>query len=49
VNQWLDNLEMREYRQLFNSEGYETGDDIENLKGLTEAELVGIGVVKRGK
>ena len=40
---------MSEYEGLFRAEGYETSEDIENLKGLTEKELRGIGIIKRGK
>lgn len=39
---------MTEYVQLFKYEGYETGDDIENLKGLTKKDLQGMGIMKRG-
>ncbi len=40
---------MTEYTQLFRSEGYEVGEDIENLKGLTKKDLQGMGITKRGE
>ncbi len=40
---------MTEYTQLFMSEGYEAGEDIENLKGLTKKDLQGMGITKRGE
>ena len=48
MEKWLEDLEMEEYVDLFRSEGYKCRDDIENLKDLSEVELVAIGVHKRG-
>ena len=48
VAEWLNKLELEEYTELFYAEGYETEDDIENLKDLTEDHFRGMGIVKRG-
>ena len=48
VEDWLCELEMEEYTELFHAEGYETKEDVENLKDLTSDELKAIGIRKRG-
>lgn len=48
VEDWLHELEMEEYTELFHAEGYETKEDVENLKDLTSDELKAIGIRKRG-
>ena len=48
VSQWLKNLQLEEYEALFESEGYFSGEDVENLKGLTKKDLRGMGITKRG-
>ena len=48
VSQWLKNLQLEEYEALFESEGYFSGEDVENLKGLTKKDLQGMGIAKRG-
>ena len=48
VKDWLHELEMEEYTELFHAEGYETKEDVENLKDLTTDELEAIGIHKRG-
>ena len=48
VEDWLRELEMEEYTELFHAEGYETKEDVENLKDLTSDELKAIGIRKRG-
>ena len=48
VEGWLHELEMEEYTELFHAEGYETKEDVENLKDLTSDELKAIGIRKRG-
>ena len=48
VRDWLHELEMEEYTELFHAEGYETKEDIENLKDVTTDELKAIGIHKRG-
>ena len=46
--EWLQNLEMEEYTEVFHSAGYETESDIENLKELDDEELKKMGIVKMG-
>ena len=45
---WLKNLKLGHYEDLFESEGYSTKDDVENLKGLEESDLISIGITRRG-
>ena len=45
---WLERLELCQYTDLFKHNGYETGDDIKNLKGLKESDLKAMGITKRG-
>lgn len=49
VNEWLTTLQMDEYIDMFNSAGYKTGEDVENLKELNKKELRKIGIKKRGR
>ena len=37
-----------EYTDLFESEGYFSSEDVENLKQLTEDDLRDMGITKRG-
>ena len=39
---------MEEYIDLFKREGYSKNADVENLKGLTEFDLITMGITKRG-
>ena len=48
VRAWLKRLQLYEYTELFEQEGYSTADDIENLKDLKENDLRAMGVSKRG-
>lgn len=48
VRAWLKRLQLHEYTELFEREGYSTADDIENLKDLKENDLRAMGVSKRG-
>lgn len=45
---WLSRLQLSEYTELFEREGYSTAEDIENLKDLEESDLRAMGVSKRG-
>ena len=45
---WLERLQLCEYTELFEQEGYSTFEDIENLKDLEESDLRAMGVSKRG-
>ncbi len=45
---WLKDLELSEYTELFHSEGYNTGEDVINLKDLDEEQLRAMGVTKKG-
>ncbi|XP_065897233.1 chitin synthase chs-2-like isoform X2 [Dysidea avara] len=47
VAQWLRNLKLPQYEELFESEGYSTDEDVENLKGLTEKHLRKMGITRR--
>ena len=38
-----------EYADLFESEGYFSTEDVENLKQLTQEDLQDMGITKRGK
>jgi len=49
VLQWLDTIKLSQYKALFKSEGYSTGEDVENLKGLKRKDLEEIGITRRGK
>ena len=44
----MKSLKLGQYKELFMSEGYCTNEDVENLKGLTSAELQSIGITRRG-
>ena len=48
MDDWLQQLEMEEYTDLFHAEGYRTEEDIENLKDLNAKELKKMGIHKRG-
>ena len=48
VRAWLKRLQLYEYSELFEREGYSTDDDIENLKDLQENDLRTMGISKRG-
>lgn len=48
VGIWLQCLELHAYRRLFESAGYKTRADLENLKGLTEEDLQRMGIHMRG-
>ena len=48
VRTWLKRLQLYEYSELFEQEGYSTGADIENLKDLQENDLKAMGISKRG-
>ncbi|KAL5496346.1 hypothetical protein EMCRGX_G012610 [Ephydatia muelleri] len=47
VGIWLQCLELHAYRRLFESAGYKTRADLENLKGLTEEDLQRMGIHMR--
>ena len=47
--EWLRRLELDEYTALFRAEGYETEDDIENLKDLKWEDFQAMGIHKRGE
>ena len=48
VRAWLKRLQLYEYTELFEREGYSTAEDIENLKDLGENDLKAMGISKRG-
>ena len=48
VQMWLEKLELPEYNEVFEAAGYKTADDLENLIGLTEHHLLGMGILMRG-
>ena len=48
VAEWLERLELHQYRDLFRQNGYEHGDDIKNLKELKKSDLEAMGITKRG-
>ncbi len=48
VASWLTNLNMEDYIDLFKREGYSKNADVENLKGLTEIDLITMGIAKKG-
>ena len=48
VREWLVSLELDEYTESFEAEGYSTKEDVKNLKDLTSEEMKAIGVHKRG-
>ena len=48
VMMWLDSLKLSQYKPLFKTEGYYTDEDVENLKGLTKADLQSMGITRRG-
>lgn len=45
----MEGLELQGYKNLFESEGYFTGEDLENLKGLEKKDLQKMGITKRGQ
>lgn len=45
----MKSLKLEEYEALFESEGYFTDEDVENLKGLTKKDLRSMGITKRGE
>ena len=45
----MKSLKLEEYKELFESEGYFTDEDVENLKGLTKKDLRSMGITKRGE
>lgn len=49
VPEWLESLNLKEYKELFELEGYFSGEDVENLKGLTKENLRDMGITKRGE
>lgn len=49
MEEWLANLELSEYTQLFHREGYKSADDIVNLKDLDLAQLKSMGITKKGE
>ena len=49
VYTWLESLKLGEYNGLFESEGYFSHEDIENLKDLTRNDLQRMGITKRGE
>lgn len=48
VKEWLTDLKLSEYTELFYREGYRGGIDIANLKKLDEDQMKGMGITKRG-
>ena len=48
VTEWLKTLDMEEYEKVFHSAGYETGEDVENLKDIDDSELMKMGITKIG-
>jgi len=44
----LESLSLKEYEGLFESKGYFSKEDVENLKGLTRQDLQVMGISKRG-
>ena len=46
--EWLNRLELSQYTDLFKHNGYEDGDDIQNLKKLKVDDLKAMGITKRG-
>ena len=48
MTKWLQTLDMEEYEKLFHSAGYETGEDVENLKDIDDRELMKMGIIKIG-
>ena len=46
---WLRRLQLPEYTEMFEREGYSTGEDLESLKDLKESDLTAMGISKRGK
>ena len=49
MESWLHVLELSEYEELFYREGYKKAEDIINLKELDRAQLVAMGITKRGQ
>ena len=47
--EWLSTLQMEEYIDVFHSAGYKTGEDVENLKELSEKEMRKMGINKMGE
>ena len=48
MTNWLKTLDMEEYEKVFHSAGYETGEDVENLKDIDDRELMKMGITKMG-
>ena len=48
VSQWLKGLKLRMYEKLFELEGYFSGEDVMELKNLTEKDLKAMGITKQG-
>ena len=48
MGDWLHGLEMEEYREMFQSEGYRTWEDMRALSLLDHDKLKAMGVAKRG-
>ena len=48
MRSWLQSLELEEYAQVFQDEGFERMEDIPNLKQLDEQQLKKMGIIKRG-
>ena len=46
---WLNKIELPEYTAMFHDAGYETEEDMVNLKKLNEKELRMMGISKRGE
>lgn len=49
IVEWLSTLQMEEYIDVFHSAGYKTGEDVENLKELSEKEMRKMGINKMGE
>lgn len=45
----MKSLKLEEHERLFESEGYFSDEDVENLKGLTKEDLENMGIKKRGE
>ena len=49
MTEWLQTLDMKEYEKVFHSAGYETGEDVENLKEIDDRELKRMGIKTMGR
>lgn len=45
----MKSLNLEEYKELFESEGYFSEEDVENLKGLKTTNLKDMGITQRGE